>query len=176
MPRNKHNEPLNADRPSKSQRKRESKAMQSLGESLIALRPADLETLDLPDRLFRAVREAQGMHQRGALRRQRLFIGRLLREMDADPIRKALAVREHAAAEGRRLFHLAERWRERIVSSGAAAIDDCSAEFPVDAGLLGELLVRIETGGSRPLRKAAYRDMFRHIHAAIGGQEKDKDC
>ncbi len=84
-------------RPSKSARKREALAAQRLGEELIALADADLEALDLPDRLAEAIREARGITSRGAGARQRQYIGRLMREIDVDAVREALTERRDAA-------------------------------------------------------------------------------
>jgi len=86
------------DRPSKSALKRAALAAQQLGEELILLKDADLDALELPERLSDAVRQARRIRSRAAGARQRQYIGKLMREMDLEPIRAALA----AAGEGRR--------------------------------------------------------------------------
>ncbi len=78
-------------KPSKSAKKREYLALQKLGEELIGLREADILALPLEDELRTAVLEARRMKARGALRRQRQYIGKLMREADAASIRQALA-------------------------------------------------------------------------------------
>ncbi len=88
-----HFEPLppeSYDRPSKSQRKREALALQALGETLVGLKPPQLGKLPLPDELREAVLAARQMPQRGARKRQLQYIGRLMREIDPEPIRAAL--------------------------------------------------------------------------------------
>jgi len=77
-------------RPSKSARKREAHALQSLGERLIRLRDAELATLDLPEPLVDAILEARRIKSRAAGARQRQYIGRLMRDIDPAPIRRAL--------------------------------------------------------------------------------------
>jgi ribosome-associated protein len=77
-------------KPSKSARKREHLARQKLGEELIMVREADLRSLALDDDLLEAVLEARGMKARGALRRQKQYIGKLMRHTDPEPIRAAL--------------------------------------------------------------------------------------
>jgi ribosome-associated protein len=76
--------------PSKSMRKREAHSLQKLGEELTALRPDDLARLPLDETLVDAIAEARAMTNRGALARQRQYIGKLMREVDADAIRAAL--------------------------------------------------------------------------------------
>jgi ribosome-associated protein len=81
-------------RPSRSARKRQAEALQKLGVRLIALKSNELVALSLPEPLLEAVREAQRLRDRGALSRQRQYIGKLMREVDPEPIEKALAARE----------------------------------------------------------------------------------
>ena len=78
-------------KPSKSARKREYIALQKLGEELIALRASDLDRLPLDDNLRDAVSEAKQMKAHGALRRQRQYIGKLMRHIDPEPIRSEMA-------------------------------------------------------------------------------------
>ena len=76
---------------SKSERKRESLALQELGERLIALSEPDLATLSLDDNLHQAIRDAASIKSRGALRRQKQLIGKLMHGVDPEPIEAALA-------------------------------------------------------------------------------------
>lgn len=78
-------------KPSKSAKKREYLALQKLGEELITLRESDLDSMPLDEELRDAVLEARQMKARGALRRQKQYIGKLMRRTDAEPIRLALA-------------------------------------------------------------------------------------
>lgn len=76
--------------PSKSSRKREAHALQKLGEELVALRPDDLARLPLPEGLLDAIAEARRLTSRGAAARQRQYIGKLMRDIDVEPVRAAL--------------------------------------------------------------------------------------
>lgn len=78
-------------KPSKSARKREYIALQKLGEELIALKASDLDRLPLDDNLREAVLEAKQMKAHGALRRQKQYIGKLMRHIDPEPIRREMA-------------------------------------------------------------------------------------
>jgi len=90
------------ERPSKSERKRAAHAAQDLGETLISLRDSDLEALDLPERLVDAIRDARSTPSRGGGARQRQYIGKLMREIDLEPIRAALAAHgEQSALEAK---------------------------------------------------------------------------
>ncbi len=78
-------------KPSKSARKREYLALQKLGEELITLKQSDLYSLPLDDDLRLAVTEARQIKARGALRRQKQYIGKLMRHIDPEPLRSELA-------------------------------------------------------------------------------------
>lgn len=102
---------------SKTQRKHAMEELQALGEALVAL-PADrLKKIDIPDELRDAVGTAQRMpRQDEARRRQMQYIGRLMRSVDAEPIRAALAdARGDSAAETARLHRL-ERLRDELLN------------------------------------------------------------
>ena len=102
--------------PSKSQRKREAQALQQLGAKLAKLSPNQLETIPLPADLKEAVAGAQLMTQRGAHKRQLLYIGKRLRQIDPTPIQQALATLEHESA--------ADKARHRQLEHLCAALID----------------------------------------------------
>jgi len=75
---------------SRTQKKKEDQVLQRLGEQLVALRPGQFETLELPDELMAAVEFARTIKSHGARRRQIKHIGALLRQLDPQPIKTAL--------------------------------------------------------------------------------------
>ena len=81
---------MDEPKPSKSARKREYLALQRLGEALIPLLEEDLLALGLDEELLDAVLAAKRMSKRGALRRQKQYIGKLMSRVDPEPIRAAL--------------------------------------------------------------------------------------
>ena len=82
---------MDETKPSKSARKRAYLALQKLDEELITLRETDLETVPLDEDLLEAVHEARRIKKRGALRRQKQYIGKLMGRLDdPEPIRQAL--------------------------------------------------------------------------------------
>ena len=116
--------------PSKSARKRAAHAAQRLGEELIRLRDAELDSLGLPETLAQAIRDARRIKSRGAGARQRQYIGRLMREIDLEAVQKLLAARAAAAALEAQRFRRIESWRERLLDAGPAALDELAALHP----------------------------------------------
>jgi ribosome-associated protein len=80
-------------KPSRSFRKRQAEALQKLGVRLVELKAAELAALSLPEELLAAIHEARRLKDRGALARQRQYIGKLMRDVDPGPIEQALAAR-----------------------------------------------------------------------------------
>jgi len=75
---------------SRTQKKKEDRALQRLGEQLIALPSSQLKALDLPDELLTAIELAHKIKSRSARRRQIQYIGALMRQIDPQPIEAAL--------------------------------------------------------------------------------------
>ena len=65
--------------------------LQRLGEQLAALAPAQLARIELPEALREQIELTRRITAREALRRQLQYLGRLMRQADADAIRAALA-------------------------------------------------------------------------------------
>ena len=157
--------------PSKTQLKRESEALQDLGVELLELPPERLARLDLPPNLWEAVRIGQEITSHGALRRQRKYIGKLLRGMEVGPIRAGLAMLKGEGAEVARRQHLLERWRDRMLDEGDAAVNEFVADHPQsDRQKLRQLVrdAQRERDEERPPRSA--RLLFRHLRELLGAE------
>ena len=154
--------------PSKSQLKRESLALQELGGELMGLSDEQLKRLHLPAELMGAVLLGQDITARGGLRRQKKFIGKLLREIDADPIREAVAALKHSDAGAVRLQHACEAWRDRMLAEGEEIVDLFLAEHPeADRTRLRQWVRdgRREREAGLPPRAA--RQMFRYLREIL---------
>jgi ribosomal 50S subunit-associated protein YjgA (DUF615 family) len=81
---------LETDYKSRTQKKKEDRALQRLGEQLVALPSGQLETIALPDELRTAVEFARKISKHGARRRQIKYIGALMRHFDSQSIQIAL--------------------------------------------------------------------------------------
>lgn len=79
------------DKPSKTERKKSMHKLQDLGELLMGLNAGQWQQLELPENLQMALNEAQGISKHGAKRRQLQYIGKLMRQLDADILQEKLA-------------------------------------------------------------------------------------
>ena len=102
---------------SKTRRKQQMEELQALGEELVELSADRIKKIDLPETLRDAVSAAQRMTRPDeARRRQMQYIGKLMRGVDVEPLRSALAeLRGESASETARLHRL-ERWRSELIA------------------------------------------------------------
>jgi ribosome-associated protein len=155
--------------PSKSARKRAAHAAQQLGESLIALRDAELEALGLPPQLAEAIRAARRITSRAAAARQRQYIGKLMRALDPEPIRAALAARGASAAIEAERFKRIESWRERLIGEGEPALAELARWHPqIERAHWAELVRAARSERARDGGTAAARELFRALRALLG--------
>jgi ribosome-associated protein len=154
-------------KPSKSERKREQLELQRLGESLISLDAQTLAALPLSDQLREAVLQASRLRSRQALRRQKQLIGKLMRAVDPEPIRAAVARLAADDAEAKRLFAQAERWRDRLVAEGAAVLGEFAAATGVSDTELSAWLAELDVCVNERVEKSLRRKIFRRVHAIL---------
>lgn len=108
------------DRPSKSQKKRDSTAAQDLGAKVAELSRDKIESLDLPEKLQDALIETARITAHEGKRRHLQLIGKLMRGIDLLPIRAALEKFAGTSKQEIADMHLAERWRERLLKDTEA--------------------------------------------------------
>jgi len=120
---------MQAELPSKTQRKRAMAELQSLGVGLLRLPDARLAALGLPEPLAEAIAAARRITSREARRRHLQFIGRLMREVDPEPIRAAIAEAEGRSAAARARARALEHWRERLIADDRA-LTEFAATYP----------------------------------------------
>jgi ribosome-associated protein len=152
---------------SKSQRKRESLALQDLGEALLELSQEQVSELDLPERLLDAVLAAKAISKFGARKRQLQYIGRLMRGVDGEAIAARLESWKGHSRKMTTHLHLLERWRARLLED-EAALTELSESYPgCDTQKLRQLLrnVRREHDEGKPTR--SYRALFQELRLIV---------
>lgn len=155
------------ERPSKSQRKRDMAALQALGVSLLQLPEATLARIDIPEDLRTAIAEATRIHSHEGRRRQRQFIGKLMRRVDADALRAAI---ENATGESKQvvaLMHRCERLRDRLLDDDHATEDLMTMLPQADVQQVRAMIraARREHAEGRPPKHA--RQLYRWLHEQL---------
>ncbi|QEP44263.1 DUF615 domain-containing protein [Ectothiorhodospiraceae bacterium BW-2] len=163
--------------PSKSELKRQAHQRQALGEELIQLPLNRLQQLPLPEELLQAVLAAQQIHSHSAIKRQRQFIGKLLRRADPDSVATLAAALEqltHQQQQNSHAHHWLEQWRERLVTS-----DNLNRELqqlveelgrPVNLQPLRQLINHAKKEQQRQAAPKAARELFRYLRQLREGE------
>jgi ribosome-associated protein len=150
--------------PSKSQLKRDAHALQQLGVALLDIPEQDWPTLNLPETLIRALRDAKQTPSHGAHKRQLQFIGKLMRTIDPEPVRRYFEqLRRNTRQQAQRQQTL-EVWRDRLIAQGDSAIDAYLNNHPAaDRQQLRQLIrqARKEQATNGPPRSS--RALFRYL-------------
>jgi ribosome-associated protein len=102
-------------RRSKTKAKEEVEALQELGKRLVGVGSDRLKKLDIPETLRDAVLEAKKISSHGALRRQMQYIGKLMRDVDTDPIQEMLDELDGISNKANARFHALEKLRDRLI-------------------------------------------------------------
>ena len=174
--------------PSRSEKKRQSLALQNMGEELTRLGPQEVKNLDLPTDLREALQLYARIGDHEGRRRQMQFIGRVMREIDPAPIRAMLDARREVSAAATAALHQAEQWRDRLLTADqgelaglvetlltARALPEQDAEEPEPAGKAAmpgqdELLTMTLAARKEAAENAspqARRALFRAIHGML---------
>jgi ribosome-associated protein len=157
----------NEEKASKTQRKKQVTALQELGGELVKLSDEQLAAIDLPENLRDAVLEAQRIGSFEARRRQMQYIGKLMRKVDAAPIRAALDALQAGPRREAALHKRADSWRERLLA-GEAALAELAHEYPqADTQQLQTLTsaaLRERDSGQPP---RAFRALYQALRALI---------
>lgn len=148
---------------SRSQVKREAEAAQVVGERLITLRQEQLEQLDLPEKLYDAVILAKRLDSNGAIRRQKQYIGKIMRTIELEPIQAQLDDWDGRNRADNAKFHQLERWRERLLVDDNA-LGDLMKTYPeLDMQHTRTLIrnARKEQAASKPPKSS--RELFQYL-------------
>ncbi|NDU86204.1 MAG: DUF615 domain-containing protein [Ferrovum sp.] len=138
-------------------------ALQDLGSALVALSPAQIRQLNLPDLLGQALLDAKSLRAHGAVRRQMQYIGKLMRNVDPAPIQEFLDRLAGTSQEATAALHRTERWRERLMTD-VTAVDDFAREFPtVDRQQLRQLVLAAQKEKTLGKPPRQYRALFRTL-------------
>ncbi len=145
--------------------------LQDIGAQLVELDIERLTEIGLPETLHEAVIEAQRIRDFEGRRRQLQYIGKLMREVNPAPIQAHLERWRGKAGARTALQHLAERWREQLLTEDAA-LALFAAEFSAhstrsDLQRLRALVASVKRDQAAGRAPKNYRELFRAIRMIV---------
>jgi ribosome-associated protein len=159
-------DPPGAERPSKSELKRQAHEQQKLGVALAALPDAALAATPMPEALRDAIAELRRTRSHEGRRRQVQLIGKLMRQAEIEPLREAVAAAQLGRAHDALALHSAELWRTELVAEDEA-LPRWMAEHPqTDLQRLRTLIRGARKDAELPPEQRhgrAWRELFQFI-------------
>ncbi len=163
--------------PSRSQQRREALAVLELAEQLVALPPARLAQLPLPEEIAALVADTRAIKSHIAHKRQLHFLAKQMRRLDdeaLEPVRRQLA---HDRGDARRetaQLHAVEAWRERLIDEGDVALGALLEAHPeADRQHLRTLARNARQERERNKPPHAARELFRSLRALLLDGDED---
>ena len=154
---------------SKTELKQQAKEHQKLGESIVNLTPAHLDTVPLDEELADAVNVARNVsRKKEGFRRQLQFIGKLLRQRDTTAIEEAMAKLAHQHQASNVAFHKLEKAREAVIEQGDSAIQALIEEYPsLDRQKLRQFHRQVKKEQEKNAPPRAFRELFQYLKEVI---------
>ena len=156
--------PASPDEYSKSKRKEDMLNLQKLGETLLRLPASQLAKIPLPSLLEQALMEAKRMASNEAKRRQLQYIGKIMREIDVQPIEAALQTLQRAQQHTTQAFHDVEKWREALITQGDAALNELLLNHPnIDRQQLRQYIRKAQQDRKNEKNTGGEKALFRFL-------------
>jgi ribosome-associated protein len=156
------------EQPSRTRRKLEAEALQQLGKQLITVSESDLQRLQLPEQLIEALREARRIHSHNAQKRHLQYIGKLMRDIDPEPVRQYFEAHRLAKNVEVQKHHQLEEMRDTLIIGGEKAVDSFIQDYPgANRKQLCHLVRQAnrERASGHPPKSA--REIFRYLKGII---------
>jgi len=153
--------------PSKSQIKRELHALQELAERMVSLPRFELERLALSEATWAAIAETARIKDHRALRRHYKRIAKLLVKEDMEAVDALLDEKDRLKNEAAARHHRVERWRERLIEEGDAALNELLRECPDADRQQLRTLIRAAQRDRERAKPDAPRKLFRFLREEL---------
>lgn len=153
---------------SKSQRKKQMLALQKIGEILVELPEQQLAKIPLESPLKEAILEARRISSHEGRRRQLQYIGKLMRNIDPQPIQIAIDKVQHKDKQSKSQFHQMERWRDKFIQEGDAVLQEFMQKYPmVDLQHLRQLIRNAQKEMKTGKNTGADTQLFRYLREVM---------
>ena len=129
----------------------------------------------MPERLIDAINEAKRITANGAIRRQKQYIGSLMRDIDVTPIVEQMQKWEGKNTAENAYFHQLENWRTRLIADENSLSELMSAYPNVNSQQIRTLIrnARREASLNKPPKSS--RELFKLLREITGEDSQLED-
>jgi ribosome-associated protein len=172
-PNNNNAEEVQYDGPSKSQLKRDSHHLIDVGAEILKLSHEDIRSLQLPDELEGAVNTALKIKSRSGLKRQRLYIGKLLRSIDSEAIENQLRKIQHRHDTNTAHFKRLEKWRDSLIDNDKTTLNEVISRYPeINRQHINQMIRAAHQEKQQNKPPAASRKLFKYLRELEDGKKQ----
>ena len=148
---------------SKSSIKRDMQALRDLGKELVEETPATLKKIPISEELLENLLQAKKFSKK-ALKRQLQHIGVLMRDEDAQAIRKALDRIYRPKKEEVKAFHATEKWRDGLIAGEEGLLKEITGRFEnIDHQYLNQLIRNAKKEKEKNKSPKSARALFQYL-------------
>jgi len=166
MPESEKSQP---DPHSKTKRKNEMLDLQKLGKTLIDLPASELAKIPLPENLLDAIHLAHTLKSHEAIRRHLQYIGKIMRDLDAESIQVALKKIKFHKEQRAVQFHKTEEWRDQLISGDDELVEKFLEQHPQgDRQKLRLLIRKAKHDRANNKNTGGETGLFKYLRELIG--------
>lgn len=151
---------------SRTQIKQAAHAVTELGEQLSELSPAQLSKLTIPNELKEALETMKRITKGNAIKRQKSYIGKLLRQNEhlIIEVKALLDEEENKRKQQNAHFHRLEKIRDRLIEEGDDALADLMQDYPqIDRQHLRQAIRNAQKEQEENKPPKAAREIFKYL-------------
>lgn len=161
-------EKLPPDENSKSQRKRDVLALQDIGAKLMKLNESQLANLPLPEILLAAIKHGQTLKANEAKRRHLQYIGKLMREVEIEPLKLALKNLQIVKQKAANQFHEIEALRDKLIAGNDTDLQTFIEKYPsADRQHLRQLVRKAQQDRAKNKDTGGSTELFRYVKEIV---------
>lgn len=148
--------------------KKAAQAVTDLGVQISEMTETEILKLQLPQEFTDAVLMLKSMDKGPALKRQRMFVGKLLRQNEPLIIEIKAKLEEIEAKKKQQNahFHQLEKWRDRLVDEGDSALGELLNLYPqIDRQQMRQWIRNAKKEQSQDKPPKSAREIFQYLKA-----------
>lgn len=158
------------DEESRTHRKNEMLALQKLGKTLTEMTESQLDKIPISDEMKTIIRTYRTLKTNESKRRHMQYIGKKMRQVDADAVKKSIEIVQRDNAVVVEKFHDVEAWREQLILEGDDGLQKLMTLYPdIDRQQARQLIRKAQHDRKQEKKTGGELELFRFLRELLQG-------
>ncbi len=158
------------DEESRTHRKNEMLALQDLGKTLTKLTATQLDKIPISEDMKAIIRTYNTLKTNESKRRHMQYIGKKMRTVDAEAVKKAVENVQRDNAVQVEKFHDVEAWREQLILEGDVGLQKLLELYPnLDRQQARQLIRKAQHDRKQEKKTGGELELFRFLRELMKG-------